>query len=235
MGYYSQKLAGIRLRQCYEIAPTRVKRYLRAEIDHLLNRIGRGDAVLELGCGYGRVALELARLAGRVVGIDTAVESLALARELAAGNPKCEFLEMDALALEFADAKFDAVACVQNGICAFGVDPLRVVREALRVTRPGGRVFVSTYAKRFWPHRLKWFRLQAGRGLVGEIDEEATGEGVIVCRDGFRAGCMDPADLVRLAETAGGKPLVTEVDGSSLFCEVSAPGEIMPGPRSRSG
>ena len=46
---------------------------------------------------------------------------------------------------------------------------------AVDVTRPGGRVLFSSYAEAFWDHRLAWFRLQAREGLLGEIDEAATG------------------------------------------------------------
>jgi SAM-dependent methyltransferase len=223
MGYYSDKLGGARLRECYEIAPVRVRQYLDAEIRFLLDRLEPGFAVLEIGCGYGRVALELAGAAGRVVGIDTSPESLALARELAGSSSKCEFLEMDALDLQFPDDAFDAVVCVQNGICAFGVDRMSLVREALRVARPGGRVFFSSYAERFWPHRLEWFQRQAKRGLIGEIDVGSTGNGVIVCKDGFRAGAMGPANFRDLCERIGIAPVITEVDGSSVFCELVVP------------
>lgn len=223
MGYYSEKLGGARLRECYEVAPIRVRRYLDAEIRFLMDRLGPGSTVLELGCGYGRVALELAKKVGRVVGIDTSSKSLALARELAGSDSGCEFLEMDALKLRFQDGEFDAVVCVQNGICAFAVDQEVLLREALRVTRSGGRVFFSSYAEQFWPHRLGWFQLQAERGLVGEIDTNLTGDGVIVCKDGFRAGSMSPSDFRRLCERLGMDPVITEVDGSSLFCELVVP------------
>jgi len=223
MSYYSQKLGGARLRECYEVAPARVKQYLDAEIRFVMDRLEPGASVLELGCGYGRVMLELAKAAERVVGIDTCSESLALARELAGSSSICEFYEMDALDLRFADDEFDAVVCVQNGICAFNVDQTRLVREALRVTRTGGRVFFSSYAEKFWPHRLEWFELQAERGLVGEIDYDSTGEGIIVCKDGFRAGAMNPAEFKGLCEQVEIAPVITEVDGSSVFCEIVVP------------
>ena len=107
MGYYSENLAGERLRRCYEIAPPRVKQYLRSEIEHVLSRIEPGDSVLELGCGYGRVARELARAAGRAVGIDTAAESIDLAISSLPPGLACEFLKMDAVGLGFADDEFD--------------------------------------------------------------------------------------------------------------------------------
>jgi SAM-dependent methyltransferase len=229
MGYYSEKLAGSRLRECYETAPARVQQYLKAETRFVLGRLGPETAVLELGCGYGRVLFELAEAAGRAVGVDTSVESLALARELAGPESACEFLEMDASDLRFSDNEFDAVVCVQNGVCAFRVDQSKLLGEALRVTRPGGRILISSYAQRFWPHRLEWFQLQAERGLVGEIDLGSTGGGVIVCKDGFRAGAMSPEDFEALCERFGLAPTITEVDGSSVFCELVVPGAARPG------
>jgi 2-polyprenyl-6-hydroxyphenyl methylase/3-demethylubiquinone-9 3-methyltransferase len=219
MAYYDENLAGERLRRCYRIAPPRVQQYLQAEIDHVAARLGPHNSVLELGCGYGRVAIALADAAARVVGIDTASESIELARQLAGGDPRCEFLVMDATAPAFRRGVFDAVVCVQNGICAFGVDRVDLVREAARVCRRGGRILFSSYADAFWPHRLQWFELQAVEGLVGDIDYDATGDGMIVCRDGFRAGFMRPADFERLWIDLGLEPHIAVVDSSSVFCE----------------
>jgi len=74
--YYSDFLAAESLRRCYEIAPPRVARYLKAEIEHVLAVIKPSDAVLELGCGYGRVIGRLLGKARKVVGIDTSKASL---------------------------------------------------------------------------------------------------------------------------------------------------------------
>ncbi len=194
-GYYAGNLSGERLRQCYELASARVRRYLDAEIEFVRGGLRPTDAVLELGCGYGRVAFELAKRARAVVGIDTAVESLDLARRLGGTEPRCVFLEMDAVVLSFGDDEFDLVACVQNGVCAFGVDPGQLAREAVRVTRPGGRVLFSTYSESFWPERLEWFEAQSRAGLLGEMDRDETGNGTIVCKDGFRSGMLTVAQL----------------------------------------
>jgi 2-polyprenyl-6-hydroxyphenyl methylase/3-demethylubiquinone-9 3-methyltransferase len=182
------------------------------------SRLHSGDNVLELGCGYGRVTLRLAAVATRVVGIDTSTDSLDLARELDASR-RCEYLRMDALRLTFRDDCFDAVVCVQNGVCAFGVDQVALVREALRVTRPGGGVILSTYTDAFWPERLAWFEAQASEGLVGAIDHRCSREGVIVCTDGFRAGRMAAREFAALGAAVGRAAKLTEVDASSLFCE----------------
>lgn len=83
-----------------------------------------------------------------------------------------------------------------------------------------GRVLLSSYAERFWEDRLAWFLLQAEHGLIGEIDEENTGEGLIVCKDGFKAKTVTAQEFRILASELGLVPIVTEVDGSSLFCEL---------------
>ncbi len=221
--YYAEKLSGRRLQRCYEVASERVCQYLEAEVLHALGRLRATDRVLELGCGYGRIARRLARAAGQVVGIDTASESLELARRLPETEDGCEFLSMDAIDLRFPDRSFDAVLCLQNGICAFGVDQVRLLEEALRVTREGGIVLFSSYSDGFWPDRLAWFEAQAAEGLVGPIDRAASGDGVIVCEDGFRAGRLTPDDFHTLCSRIGIKPQVAEVDGSCVFCEIIKP------------
>jgi 2-polyprenyl-6-hydroxyphenyl methylase/3-demethylubiquinone-9 3-methyltransferase len=221
--YYAQKLSSDRLRRCYELASPRVQRYLDAEIQHVLSRLKPQDSVLELGCGYGRVTRRLAEKAGRVVGVDVSAESVAAARQLAGPDSRCEFHCMDALDLGFEDASFDAVVCIQNGICAFRVDEAALVAEALRVTRPGGRVLFSSYSDTFWPDRLAWFEAQAAEGLLGPIDHASCRDGVIVCTDGFRSGRLSPEAFRTLAARFCASPKILEVDDSSVFCELIRP------------
>jgi hypothetical protein len=90
----------------------------------------------------------------------------------------------------------------------------------LRVTRSGGRVLFSSYSERFWKDRLEWFRIQSQHGLIGEIDDDATGDGVIVCKDGFKASTFSPDDFISLTSNFEIEPIITEVDGSSLVCEI---------------
>jgi 2-polyprenyl-6-hydroxyphenyl methylase/3-demethylubiquinone-9 3-methyltransferase len=58
---------------------------------------------------------------------------------------------------------------------------------------------------------------------VGEVDYDSTGDGVIVCKDGFRVGALRRGDFEILCERVGTVPTITEVDGSSVFCELIAP------------
>ena len=218
--YYLNQLSAERLQQCYDIAPPRVKQYLDAEIQHVMNKISPSDVVLELGCGYGRVLEKLALRAKRVVGIDTSRSNLMFAKKRLGRIANCYLFQMNAVALGFLDRSFDVVICIQNGISAFKVNPQNLIRESVRVARAGGNVLFSSYSEKFWKDRLKWFQLQADAGLIGEIDWSATREGVIVCRDGFRATTFGPAEFLSLTSQFYAELKIEEVDDSSLFFEI---------------
>jgi len=222
-GYYAERLSAGRLRACYDVAPPRTRQYLEAEIAHVLQHATPSVSALELGCGYGRVLRRLAPRVRAVAGVDNVLASLALAREHVAGAGTVRLAAMDAGCTGFRDGAFDLTICIQNGISAFRVDPQLLLREAVRITRSGGLVVFSSYSARFWQARLEWFEAQAAHGLIGEIDRDATREGVIVCQDGFRAVTVDGEGFRRLAAPLGLVPRIIEVDGSSLFCELRVP------------
>ena len=218
--YYSHKLSAMRLKQVYEVAPVRVRQYLDAEMNHVLEKVRPGDLVIELGCGYGRILPKLTEKAGWVVGIDTSAPSLELAQQTLGAASDCSLSRMDAVKLGFHDRAFDCVVCIQNGISAFHVDQRTLITESLRVTRAGGVVLFSSYSEKFWKQRLEWFELQSQAGLLGEIDYDRTKDGVIVCRDGFTATTVDANDFRALTAGLNADVRIVEVDESSLFCEI---------------
>ena len=176
---------------------------------------------LFLGCGYGRVLGPLARKARLAVGIDTSRASLNLGRKMLRQLSNCLLLEMNAVQLRFPDRFFDRVVCIQNGISAFHVNQQGLIREAVRVTRTQGTALFSSYSDRFWDVRLEWFRLQSELGLVGELDPDRTGDGVIVCRDGFTGTAVRPDRFRSLTAGLDVRTRIHEVDQSSLFCEIT--------------
>jgi ubiquinone/menaquinone biosynthesis C-methylase UbiE len=101
-----------------------------------------GDRVLDLGCGKGTTAIYLARKYGcDVTGIDLSDElvaqAISLARRARMGHRAC-FRIADAESLPFRDGEFDVV--ISQAVLVLVKDKSRVIREALRVTKPGGRV-----------------------------------------------------------------------------------------------
>ena len=98
------------------------------------------------------------------------------------------------------------------------------VSQAVRLLSPGGRAYFSTYSPKFWDYRLAWFQEQARKGLLGEIDMEKTGNGIIVCKDGFTATTFGRSELERLGEISGLPFVVEEADGSSIFLTITKEG-----------
>ncbi|MCP4580865.1 MAG: class I SAM-dependent methyltransferase [candidate division Zixibacteria bacterium] len=219
-GYYDKKLSAEKLKRVYDIAPPRVKQYLQAEIDHVLARVRKSDNVLDLGCGYGRTLEALSERSKAVWGVDTSIDSLKQASESLESLVNCHLAQMNAVSLGFGDKQFDLTICIQNGISAFKVDQLELIKECLRVTKPGGRALFSTYSEKFWADRLEWFEIQAANGLLGRIDYDRTGNGIIVCEDGFKATTIGPDRFKSLISGLNMKSQIIEVDNSSLFCEI---------------
>ena len=168
-------------------------------------------------------ANRLSVLTSMAFGIDTSVSSLRMAPEYLGRKPSVCLACMDSVQMGLRNHAFDLTICIQNGICAFAVDQQQLFREAIRVTRSGGLVMFSSYTPQFWEHRLEWFEIQSAHHLIGEIDYQATGNGAIVCSDGFRATTAGRATFEKLAATVEVTPRITEVDGSSLFCEFVVP------------
>lgn len=213
--YYSEKLNANLLFQAYDTAIPQVRDYLEGEIEYVRSRLEGDEDVLELGAGYGRIMRELAPSLRSITGIDLSERSVELGREYLKDCPNCTILAMDAHSPVF-DRTFDAVLCLQNGLSAMKGDPANLVGQALRLLAPGGRAFFSSYSPDFWDYRLAWFQEQADKGLLGEIDMERTGGGVIVCKDGFTATTFDRAALERLGRSSGCVYSVEDL-GSSVF------------------
>jgi ubiquinone/menaquinone biosynthesis C-methylase UbiE len=218
--YYKEKLSANKLLRCYEIASPRIKQYLNAEIHFVISNLRGADLVLELGCGYGRAMNAVSPFVSRVVGNDTSKGSLELARSYMESCKNCAVFLMDASQLSFRSCVFDALFCIQNGLPAFGIDKKRLIAESTRVTKDNGIILFSSYSPKIWEARLEWFREQSRFGLIGEIDEEKTRDGTIVCRDGFRATTVSGDQFVELFDEFGLTVSVIEVDESSVFCKV---------------
>jgi len=103
--------------------------------------VGPGTRVLDVGCGSG-LTLVLARQRGAIItGLDVSPGLLRIAR---GRLPDADLREADMKSLPFGDAAFDIVTGVNA--FQFAGDPRRALREAARVTRPGGRVVASLFA-----------------------------------------------------------------------------------------
>jgi 2-polyprenyl-6-hydroxyphenyl methylase / 3-demethylubiquinone-9 3-methyltransferase len=165
--------------------------YLR----EVLARAGAGSdgrpRTLDVGCGGGFLAEELARLGHRVVGVDPSLVSLRTARRHAAGGGlQIDYRHGVGEDLPAGDAEFDLVLCCD--VLEHVDDPDAVVAEIARVLRPGGLFFFDTVN-----------RTSASRLLVVKAMQEWRWTRITDAAVHDWAMFLTPAELSRLLDRHG--------------------------------
>jgi len=133
------------------------------EQDLILELIGPpdGKAILDVGCGDGLLALELARRGANVLGVDTSERLIAAARKRAKERgADVRFDIARAEALPFETASFDVVIAVT--VLCFVEDATTAVDEMVRVLKPGGRLIVGELGR-----YSTWAALRRIKGWLG--------------------------------------------------------------------
>jgi SAM-dependent methyltransferase len=142
--------------------------------------------VLDLGTGTGVVACTLAKFWCRVQAFDHSPEMLAIARERArtmGAEPRIKFELSDAERLPCTDESFDAVAI--QGVVHHLADTGQALREAVRVLRPGGELYISEpclegttisrFVNRLTSRIRRWLRLRGDDPNVSEHEKPMEG------------------------------------------------------------
>jgi arsenite methyltransferase len=129
-----------------EVPETAVDASLGCGVPTAVADLREGETVLDLGSGAGADVLISARRVGptgRAIGLDMTREMLELARAGAgeAGVDNAEFIEGYIEDMPLPDGSVDVV--ISNCVINLSADKRRVIREAARVLRPGGRLAVT--------------------------------------------------------------------------------------------
>jgi len=116
-----------------------------------------GEVVLDIGCGWGGIAIALAARvapAGRVLGVDVSELMLARARQLAPPGLPIEFVLGDATVYPFVPGKADLLVS-RFGVMFFA-DPARSFANMRKALRPGARVVFACWRE---PRENPWLML----------------------------------------------------------------------------
>ena len=130
----------------------------------------RGRKVLDLGCGEGGYARELARRGATVKGVDGSQRLVEVARQRAAdAGLNIEFACANASRLDgIADGGFDTVLAAMSLMDV--EDYPGAVAEACRVLRPGGGLLMSITHPCFTGPVSEWVRDEQGNGSHFKVD-----------------------------------------------------------------
>jgi len=198
------------LEACYSSAPPRIRAALEAEIDWLRRALPSGgeppDHVLEIGCGDGRILEALRGSARRLTGIDFLVTYLHQATATRKLGPRTRLAAASAGQLPFAAASFDTVLCAQNTFGLLGDLKQAALGEAIRVTRPGGRIVLVVYSEYSIVPRAEWYAEMHRLGAMEAIDWARSGPELLLTGDGHGSEAFRRERLLRLLGDAGLSP-----------------------------
>jgi len=148
-----------------------------------------GRLVMEIGAGSGRDLIALARMGARGIVLDYSPASLSLVRGLAAAQGVPVMLvQADATRMPFRDGAIDV--SFHQGLLEHFRDPMPLLRENARVTRPGGRLLVDvpqtyhlyTLAKKTLILFDRWFAGWETQFAPGQLERLCREAGLEVVR-----------------------------------------------------
>ena len=133
-----------------------IKELFYKEKEILLANCDKTNVVLDVGCGIGTHLTLLSKYCKEAIGIDHSEAVLKNCREQVGAITNVKTFKMNAKKIEFPDDCFDRTICMFNTLGNME-DPLPVLREMCRVTKPGGKLIFSVYNSDSTEERLEFY------------------------------------------------------------------------------
>lgn len=174
----------------YERSANPIQAALHAFLNQRSNRaykylaLKTGQDVAEVGCGSGEQVRDLARVAGRIYGLDYSEGMLELARKNNPGD-RVEFIHTDCAPIPLPENVVDAALCL--GVLDYVPQPAAFLAEIGRIVRPGGRIVFTT------PKRPSLFAAMRWSAL---IRRKVFGQPPVL-------NCLKEAELLALIDQVG--------------------------------
>ena len=119
---------------------------ISAKQKNLILKLGqpwKNKKILEIGCGTGRLTLEVAKEEGLITGLDSSIEMILISKKKVSEdiNQNLQFVNADCSSIPFRNSSFEVCLCinVMNHVPNYE----KTIEEIVRVLKPGGILIVN--------------------------------------------------------------------------------------------
>ena len=188
-----------------------IQDWLRQESIFLKKNITKNSIVLDVGAGYGRNVLDIAKIAKKIIGIDKSKFIIDATSKIAKKYKNVEFYCQDALKINYPNNSFDYVLCLGNTFGNLDKDKISLLKEMERVCKKGGKIYICVYSDKALTIRLKEYK------KIGIHIKKIKG-GIVYNDSGQLSEQFSKTQLKRLFKKVGLEANIIELTSISYMC-----------------
>ena len=197
--------------------PESYKKWFNEEKKYLNKSITKDSKVLEVGCGNGRIFIDLIKKTKNLVGIDNEEKAIKDAKKLFKRYPEIKFLLADARNIHFENNYFDFVLCIGT-FANFGNYKFKVLDEMKRVVKNKGLIIISVYSENAFEERMKLYKkiktpIKEIKGTTILFDQEVEGDNM--------SEQFSKEELIEIFNKCKLKPLEIKKFGIGYICKLT--------------
>ena len=153
-----------------------IKKVGKRLANHLKTIGFTGGTILDVGCGFASVAIEIAKVfpKAKITGIDLGVPLLGIGNKLIAEEKLSEqitLLKGDAQNLKYEDSSFDVV--INSFLLHIVENPIQMLNEIDRVAKPNGIILITDLRRGFLAYFINKFKTSYTMDEASDILKES--------------------------------------------------------------